>query len=180
MMCCIYITGTTIILAQIIARFEVWCACRAVQDYYSDNEEMLAKLAAGASGYGLIVLTGNAVESLIRQGALWPLNKNLLPNLYNIDPAYINATFDPGNRYSVPYAYTLTLIGYNREIIRELDLPTDSRAIIFEPKYIHPEISLNPAVFPSRAQQAQLEMLHDLNRHQRLILSRIWNQIKLK
>ncbi len=47
-------------------------------------------------------------------------------------------------------------------------------------QYIHPEISLNPAVFPSRAQQAQLEMLHDLNRHQRLILSRIWSQIKLK
>ena len=108
------------------------------------------------------------------------LNKNLLPNLYNIDPAYINATFDPGNRYSVPYAYTLTLIGYNREIIRELDLPTYSRAIIFEPKYIRPEILLNPAVFPSRAQQSQLEMLYHLNRHQRLILSRIWKQIKLK
>jgi len=47
-------------------------------------------------------------------------------------------------------------------------------------QYIHPEISQNPAVFPNRAQQARLEMLHDLNRHQRRILSRIWTQIKLK
>ena len=101
--------------AQTIARFEAWCTCRVVQDYYSDNEEMLAKLAAGASGYDLIVPTGNAVESLIRQGALRPLDKNRLPNLHNIDPVYLNAAFDPGNRYSVPYAYTLTLIGYNRE-----------------------------------------------------------------
>ena len=107
---------------ETIARFEAQCACRVVQDYYSDNEEMLAKLAAGATGYDLIVPTGNAMESLIRQNALRPLDKGLLPNLKNIDQAYLNTAFDPGNSYSVPYAYTLTLIGYNREKMRELDL----------------------------------------------------------
>ncbi|MBI5626498.1 MAG: spermidine/putrescine ABC transporter substrate-binding protein [Nitrosomonadales bacterium] len=121
---------------ETVARFEAQCACRVVQDYYSDNEEMLAKLAAGATGYDLIVPTGNAMESLIRQNALLPLDKSLLPNLKNIDPAYLNTAFDPGNRYSVPYAYTLTLIGYNREKIHELDLPVDSWAVIFEPRYL--------------------------------------------
>lgn len=322
------------ISAQTIARFEAQCSCRVVQDYYSDNEEMLAKLAAGASGYDLIVPTGNAVQSLIRQDALRPLAKNLLPNLKNLDPAYLDTAFDPGNRYSVPYAYTLTLIGYNREKIRELDLPVDSWVVIFEPRYleklkgrvtvldsqrellaaalkylgysvndvdethwklardliirakpywaafnassyikeltvgniwlvhgysndifqadldaqkagrgfriaasipkegavlaldsmvlhktgprpdlahrfidfmldgknsaeltnligsgnpnrdalqyIHPEVAQNPAVFPDRAQQARLEMLRDLDRHQRRVLSRIWIEIKLK
>ena len=33
-----------------VARFEASCRCKLVQDYYSDNEEMLAKLAAGATG----------------------------------------------------------------------------------------------------------------------------------
>jgi len=42
---------------ETIARFEEQCVCRVVQDYYSDNEEMLAKLAAGATGYDLIVPT---------------------------------------------------------------------------------------------------------------------------
>jgi spermidine/putrescine transport system substrate-binding protein len=121
---------------ETITRFEAQCACRVVQDYYSDNEEMLAKLAAGASGYDLIVPTGNAMESLIRQNALRPLDKSQLPNLRNIDPAYLNTAFDPGNRYSVPYAYTLTLIGYNSEKIRELGLPVDSWAVIFEPRYL--------------------------------------------
>lgn len=119
-----------------MARFEAQCGCRVVQDYYSDNEEMLAKLAAGATGYDLIVPTGNAMESLIRQRALRPLDKGMLPNLKNIDPVYLNTPFDPGNSYSVPYAYTLTLIGYNREKIRELDLPVDSWAVIFEPRYL--------------------------------------------
>jgi spermidine/putrescine transport system substrate-binding protein len=59
-----------------IARFEAECACKVVQDYYSDNEEMLAKLAAGASGYDLIVPTGNAVEALVRSKQLRPLDKS--------------------------------------------------------------------------------------------------------
>jgi spermidine/putrescine transport system substrate-binding protein len=119
-----------------IARFETECACRVVQDYYSDNEEMLAKLAAGASGYDLIVPTGNAVEALIRSRQLRPLNKRLLPNLKNIKPEFLNQFFDPGNRYSVPYAYTVTLIGYNTEKVKQLGLPTDSWALIFEPRYL--------------------------------------------
>ncbi len=121
---------------ETIARFEAQCACRVVQDYYSDNEEMLAKLAAGASGYDIIVPTGNAVESLIRQKALRPLDKSSLPNLKNIKPAYLDTLFDTDNRFSVPYAYTLTLLGYNVEKMRELGLPTDTWAVIFEPRYL--------------------------------------------
>lgn len=119
-----------------VARFEQACRCRLVQDYYSDNEEMLAKLAAGASGYDLIVPTGDAVEALIRAGQLRPIDHARLPHFRNLDPAYLNQPFDPGNRYSVPYAFTVTLIGYNVEKMRELDLPTDSWAVIFEPRHL--------------------------------------------
>jgi spermidine/putrescine-binding protein len=66
-------TGTTTSPTSTIARFESRCACKVVQDYYSDNEEMLAKLAPGASGYDLIVPTGNAVEALIRSKQLRPI-----------------------------------------------------------------------------------------------------------
>lgn len=119
-----------------VRRFETVCNCRLSQDYYSDNEEMLAKLAAGASGYDIIVPTGNALDTLLRQGALKPLDKSLLPNLRNINPAYLDTAFDPGNNYSVPYAFTLSLIGFNQEKLKELDLPTDTWALIFEPRYL--------------------------------------------
>lgn len=124
------------IAPQTIVRFEELCNCKLAQDYYSDNEEMLAKLAAGATGYDLIIPTGNAMDTLIRQGALRPLDKSLLPNLKNINPAYLDAEFDKGNKYSVPYAYTLTLLGFNAEKIKELGLPTDTWAVIFEPEYL--------------------------------------------
>jgi spermidine/putrescine transport system substrate-binding protein len=119
-----------------VERFEKFCNCKLVQDYYGDNEEMLAKLAAGATGYDLLVPTQNAVDSLIKQNALRPLDKSLLPNLKNIKPEYLNRVFDPGNKYSVPYAYSITVIGYNEQNIQELGLPTDTWAVIFEPKYL--------------------------------------------
>jgi spermidine/putrescine transport system substrate-binding protein len=121
---------------ETVQRFEAECRCQLKQDYYSSNEELLAKLAAGASGYDILVPTGNAVETLIRQNALRPLDKSLLPNLKNIKPEFLNLRFDPGNRYSVPYAYSITLIGYNEQKMKELGLPTDTWAVIFEPRYL--------------------------------------------
>lgn len=124
------------IAPKTVARFEESCKCDLSQDYYADNEEMLAKLAAGATGYDVIVPTGNALDTLIRQGVLSPLDKSLLPNFRNINPAYLDTAFDPGNIYSVPYAYTLSLLGFNKEKIEQLGLPTDTWAIIFEPRYL--------------------------------------------
>ncbi len=121
---------------ETLRRFEQRCQCRVKQDYYSDNEEMLAKLEAGAVGYDLLVPTGNAVESLIRRDALRPLDKTKLPHLANVKPEFRNPWFDPDNRYSVPYASTVTLIGYNVEKLRALDLPTDTWALIFEPRHL--------------------------------------------
>jgi spermidine/putrescine transport system substrate-binding protein len=119
-----------------VKRFQAACRCRLLQDYYSDNEELLAKLAAGATGYDILVPTGNAVQTLIRQGALRELDHSKLPNLANIKPEFLDLWFDPGNRYSVPYAYSVTLIGYNVERIRDLGVPTDTWALIFEPKHL--------------------------------------------
>ena len=124
------------IAPETIKRFEGVCQCEVVQTYYSDNEELLAKLAAGAKGYDVLVPTSNAVQALIRGGQLKPLDKTALTNLKNVDPAYLNTPFDPGNQYSVPYAMSTTIIGYNDEKMKELGLPTDTWAVIFDPKYL--------------------------------------------
>ena len=121
---------------ETVARFEARCGCRLKQDYYSDNEEMLAKLEAGAVGYDLLVPTGNAVESLVRRGGLRPLDKARLPHFANLKPEFLDPWYDPGNRHSVPYATSVTLIGYNVEKLQALGLPTDTWALIFEPKHL--------------------------------------------
>src|SRR5215472_17646784 len=72
------------IAPETIKRFEEFCKCEVVQTYYSDNEELLAKLAAGAKGYDVMVPTSNAVQALIRGNQLKPLDHSKLPNTKNV------------------------------------------------------------------------------------------------
>src|SRR4029453_17864177 len=110
------------IAPETVKRFEESCKCEVVQTYYSDNEELLAKLAPGAKGYDVLVPTSNAVQALIRGNQLRPLDLSQLPNLKNVDKAYLNNPFDPGNKYSAPYAMSLTVLGYNDQKIKELGI----------------------------------------------------------
>jgi len=124
------------IAPETVKRFEEQCKCQVVQTYYSDNEELLAKLAAGAKGYDILVPTGNAVQALIRGNQLRPLDRKDIPNIKNVDPQYLDTKFDPGNKFSVPYAMSTTIIGYNDQKMKELGLPTDTWAVIFDPKHL--------------------------------------------
>ncbi len=124
------------IAPETVQRFEKQCNCKVKQTYYSDNEELLAKLAAGAKGYDILVPTSNYVQGMAKAGWLQPIDKSKLPNLKNIMPAYMNTPFDPGNKYSVPYAYTITMLGYNEQKMKELGLTIDSWSAIFDPRIL--------------------------------------------
>jgi len=121
---------------ETLERFKRECACRVSYDTYGSNDELLAKLAAGATGYDILVPTGNAVDALIKMKALQPIDKSKLRYLHNLNPEFLNARFDPGNVFSIPYAFTIDVLGYNRERMRALGVPTDSWAAIFDPKYL--------------------------------------------
>jgi spermidine/putrescine transport system substrate-binding protein len=47
-------------------------------------------------------------------------------------------------------------------------------------QYIRPEIAKNKAIFPDPQLLERLEMLRDLDRKQRRLLSRLWTEIKLR
>ena len=64
---------------ETVKRFEEFCKCTVVQTYYSDNEELLAKLSAGARGYDMYVPTSNAVQALII------IASRLSPNLFSAE-----------------------------------------------------------------------------------------------
>jgi spermidine/putrescine transport system substrate-binding protein len=116
-------------------RFEAACHCRLIQRFYGDNQEMLAYLAGSGKGIDLVVPTGFAVQTLVNLGQAQPLDRSLLPNFHNLDPSYLNGAFDRGNRYSIPYGMTTTLIGFNRERLQALGLSARSHswALIFDP-----------------------------------------------
>jgi spermidine/putrescine-binding protein len=74
-------------------------------DTYSSNEELLAKLQAGASGYDVIIPSDYIVQIMSKQGMLEKLDKSQLPNYANIDDRFKNLEYDPGNQYTVPYQW---------------------------------------------------------------------------
>jgi spermidine/putrescine transport system substrate-binding protein len=121
---------------EAVSEFEKSCSCQLVQDYYSSTEEMMAKLQAGASGFDVVVPSQNAVQALIKQGVLAPLDKAALPNIKNEDPAFMNRSYDPANGYSVPYAFTTTLVGYNETELGKLGIDAADWSVIFDPRVL--------------------------------------------
>jgi spermidine/putrescine transport system substrate-binding protein len=124
------------IAPETVERFQQACKCKVVQTYYSDNEELVAKLAAGAKGYDVLVPTSNYVLGMAKAGWIQPLDLAKLPNLKNVMPQYRGGAYDAGNKYSAPYAMSITLIGYNEAKIKELGVPVGSWAVIFDPKIV--------------------------------------------
>lgn len=128
--------GSNYIAASTVKRFEQQNKCTLMQNYFNDNEEMLAKMVAGANGYDVIVATSYAVEELALMGKLKPLDKTKLTNLNLIDPKFLNQAYDRGNRFSVPYAYTPVFLAYNKDKLQQLGIVANTWAVLFEPKYL--------------------------------------------
>jgi spermidine/putrescine-binding protein len=116
---------------QIYEDFEAEFGVHVVEDTFASNEELLAKLQAGAAGYDIIVPSDYMVEIMIEEGLLAELNHENIPNIANIDPKFANPPYDPGMVHCVPYQWGTTGIGYNSD---EFDEPPDSWAYLFDPE----------------------------------------------
>lgn len=118
---------------QTLQRFEAECGCKLQMSYYGSMEEALAKLTAGAKGFDVIGPSNYGIPPLVKLGLLQPLDRSKLKNFGNLDPAFLDTPLDPGNRYSVPYDFTVTLVGYNEAKVKELGIDPTSWSAVFDP-----------------------------------------------
>jgi spermidine/putrescine transport system substrate-binding protein len=89
---------------SVIEKFEKEFGVRVIIDEYASNEEMYTKLKTGGSGYDLVFPSQDYVSIMIHQDMFEKIDKNLIPNLKNIDPVVRTKTdYDPNMEYSVPY-----------------------------------------------------------------------------
>jgi spermidine/putrescine transport system substrate-binding protein len=89
------------------------------ETFYSSNDELLAKLHAGGTGYDIIVPSQNAVAELIQEKGLMALDKALLPNLKYLDPSFLKPSYDPTGDYHVIKDFGITMFFYNHKIVNE-------------------------------------------------------------
>lgn len=124
-----------------IPSFEKTTGIRVKYDVYDGDDTLQAKLLTGNTGYDIVVPTSNYMARQIDAGIFRKLDKSKIPNLKNLDPNLMKlaAVADPGNQYGVPWAWGTDGIGYNVnkvEAVLGKGAPTDSWALLFEPKYV--------------------------------------------
>ncbi len=117
---------------EVIAKFTERTGIKVQYDTYDSNEALEAKLQSGVADYDLVVPSDYMVRRLIKQGLLQEIDHARIANLKNFDPRFLNKDFDPGNKYSLPYFWGTTGLGYNKEAV---SAPADSWGLVFDEKY---------------------------------------------
>jgi spermidine/putrescine transport system substrate-binding protein len=95
---------------------------------FNSNEEAIQKLVAsgGNGGFDMICPTGVYIPQLVGENLLEELDLSRIPNFSNLDEAYRDQEWDPGNKYSVCKNWGSTGWIYDKTIItREIKTWSD-------------------------------------------------------
>ena len=118
---------------ELIEAFEAETGSTVVVDTYPDNESMVAKLQGGGiSQYDIVVPTDYIVPMMLELALLQPLDRELIPNFDNLDPNFLDAAFDPGNQYTIPYQWGTDGVIYRGDRTNETFVET--WGILFDPE----------------------------------------------
>jgi spermidine/putrescine transport system substrate-binding protein len=116
---------------DILTEFQETYGVKVTMDTYASNEDLLAKLQGGATGYDVIVPSDYMVSIMINLGLLEPLDYSVIKTIANIDPENLKPYYDPDNTYSVPYMWGTSGYSYDTSVLGE-DLASWKE--VFEPR----------------------------------------------
>lgn len=105
---------------SVFEKFEKETGIKVNVSTYSSNEDMLAKVKSEAEGtYDVVLPSDYAIEQMGAQDMLMELDKDKLTNLSNIGESYLNPSYDPDNKYSVPYQGGVAAIAVNTAKVKK-------------------------------------------------------------
>ncbi|PPA70663.1 ABC transporter substrate-binding protein [Jeotgalibacillus proteolyticus] len=106
---------------ELIDQFEEETGIRVVYETFDSNEAMLAKIQQGGTSYDIAVPSEYTIAKMAEDDLLIELNHDQLPNMTHLNPDFMDLSFDPGNKYSIPYFWGTVGIVYNTEMIDDID-----------------------------------------------------------
>ena len=128
---------------DVIAAFEkAYPNIRVQYSTYDSNEIMYSKLANGGITVDVIIPSDYMIGRMVQEGMLEELNFDNIPNYQYIDDAFKNTSYDPENKYSVPYTWGTVGIIYNTTMV---DKAPTSWADLTKPIYKGKVIMPNPS-----------------------------------
>ncbi|HEU5304706.1 MAG TPA: spermidine/putrescine ABC transporter substrate-binding protein [Gemmatimonadales bacterium] len=115
-----------------VPNFEKEFGVKVSYDTYESNEEMVAKLQAGAGGYDIVVPSGYIIPVMVATDLVSPINKKYITHWGNVSPIFQNLPTDPGNRYTVPWQWGTTGIAYRSDRVKS---PVDSWGVFHDKRF---------------------------------------------
>lgn len=100
-------------------------------DMFADEDEMFAKIRAGARGYDLIVIGDFLIPRFKALNLIDPVPAGTLKNQGNLGARFRKTAYDP-DETAVPYLWGTTGIAYNKKTITK---PPTSWWDLWNPKY---------------------------------------------
>jgi spermidine/putrescine transport system substrate-binding protein len=105
---------------NLIPDFEAATGAQVELAIHTTNEDIMGKISAqGGGGFDVVFVSGQFAQALVQQGWAAELDHAQIPNLANLYPEANELGYDPGNRYSVPYAWGTTGICYRSDLVSE-------------------------------------------------------------
>ena len=117
---------------NLIYQFEEETGIKVNYQTAESNEALYSLLKTGAGDYDVIVPSDYMIARLIAEDMLAELNYDNIPNYEKIDDRYKGLSFDPENKYTVPYTWGTLGIIYNTTMVDE---PITSWDAMFDEKY---------------------------------------------
>jgi spermidine/putrescine transport system substrate-binding protein len=111
---------------SVLKAFEKEFGVKVKVDSYASNEEMFAKLKAGAKGYDIVFPSQDYVSIMIKENMLQEIDHEKFPNKKEISDLVLEkATYDPIMQYSVPYCMGAAGIIVNKSKVSEYEKSWD-------------------------------------------------------
>ena len=86
---------------------------------HATNEEIMGKVtASGGQGFDVLFVSSPFAEALNQLGLLNAIDAAKIPNLSNLYPEAMELKHDPGNHFSVPYAWGTTGLCYRSDLVK--------------------------------------------------------------
>ena len=102
---------------DLITRFEEETGIIVNYQTVESNETLYSLLKSGGADYDVVVPSDYMIAKLIEEDMLEELDYSNIPNYALIDERFKGLSFDPGERYTVPYTWGTLGIIYNRNMV---------------------------------------------------------------
>ena len=125
---------------SLIARFEEETGIRVNYQTAESNEALYSLIKMGGADFDVIVPSDYMIARLIEEDMLAELDYDNIPNFDLIDDTYKHLSYDPENKYTVPYTWGALGIIYNTAMVSE---PITSWSAMFDPQYAGQVLMIN-------------------------------------